>query len=646
MWFTSRNFAYGYYLYYLGHPFYPLSEKQAELRSKDHHLPPAVHAAIKISPMKKTRMPLWQAARSILPRMGQAGSRSALLHNSDDEISVDYSQASPLVTAITGVDLITPNTDGSVSVVGDTAPRKSPGVGFHLPTLGYAELRRFAFLRWLGTLGSLILGFAGLGAGAVPVIDNPYHDFPGASLITRMLQTSTSLAFIGIGLIVVAWLFMAPFTGVAFRRGHTRAGVISMSMLRRTFLAWSLPILISAPMFTQDIYSYLANGAIVTQGLDPYSAGPVDLLGTEHHLARSVPFIWAHSPSPYGPVALGFAAIISWITNDSIVGGVFAHRLLAIAGVALSGWAVVQLAQRCRVIPQAALWLGILNPLTVLHLIGGIHNEAILLGLLLAGIEVGLKAADFGKVGLWVNALPLIIASGFLISCAGMVKVTGFIGLGFTGMAFAHALRLSQRSTGVSLAIAVFVQTTILVLSIAIITLLSGIGLGWISGQGGAVTIRSWLSFTTAIGVIFGWVGQQLGLGDHTEAVLAIVRVLGILVSAVFMVRMLIATYLGRISPVGALGVSTFVMVLFFPVVHPWYMLWAILPLAAWANRPLFRGTVITYSVVLSFFVLPRGLGLQPDTVLSIYMASIIGFGFILGVSYVILKRQGIIGLH
>ncbi|MDN8975018.1 polyprenol phosphomannose-dependent alpha 1,6 mannosyltransferase MptB, partial [Staphylococcus aureus] len=76
----------------------------------------------------------------------------------------------------------------------------------------------------------------------------------------------------------------------------------------------------------QDIYSYLANGSIVRQGLDPYSSGPVELLGVEHHLARSVPFIWAHSPSPYGPVALGTAAVISHITGDSIFWGVLAHR--------------------------------------------------------------------------------------------------------------------------------------------------------------------------------------------------------------------------------------------------------------------------------------------------------------------------------
>ena len=70
------------------------------------------------------------------------------------------------------------------------------------------------------------------------------------------------------------------------------------------------------------------------------------------------------------------------------------------------------------------------------------------------------------------------------------------------------------------------------------------------------------------------------------------------------------------------------------------------MPLSAWANRPFFRTTVVVYSTILSFFVLPRGLGLVPGTVVWIYVAAVIGFATILGVSYVILKRRGVIGLN
>ena len=134
--------------------------------------------------------------------------------------------------------------------------------------------------------------------------------------------------------------------------------------------------------------------------------------------------------------------------------------------MALIGWAVVQLARRCGVIPQAAVWLGVLNPLTILHLVGGIHNEAILLGLLLVGVELGLRGADRVRLDLVGQGVWLIAASGFLISCAGMVKVTGFVGLGFTGMAVARVIRQPRL---VAIGLAVAAQVLVLVLSVVVV---------------------------------------------------------------------------------------------------------------------------------------------------------------------------------
>ena len=41
---------------------------------------------------------------------------------------------------------------------------------------------------------------------------------------------------------------------------------------------------------------------------------------------------------------------------------------------------------------------------------------------------------------------------------------------------------------------------------------------------------------------------------------------------------------------------------LLFPVVQPWYLLWAIIPLAAWATRPGFRMTAIVVTLVVGIF--------------------------------------------
>ncbi|WP_082459865.1 polyprenol phosphomannose-dependent alpha 1,6 mannosyltransferase MptB [Mycobacterium sp. UM_3] len=62
------------------------------------------------------------------------------------------------------------------------------------------------------------------------------------------------------------------------------------------------------------------------------------------------------------------------------------------------------------------------------------------------------------------------------------------------------------------------------------------------------------------------------------------------------------AVFRGRLHPIGGLGVALGVTVLLFPVVQPWYLLWAIIPLAAWATRSGFRIAVIVITLVVGIF--------------------------------------------
>lgn len=511
---------------------------------------------------------------SQLPHLGVAGSRSATLHNEGHDVLHEPEQT-------------------------------------HLVPLDSAHRMRLRLAMFLGTAGAFMIATGGLGAGAFPVLHNPFWQVPFVSTFSRMLHASTVMVFLGIGMLVIGWLLMARFCVNTRRR---RARFVPVSILWRTFAAWVMPLYLTAPLFTQDIYSYLAQGSIAARGWDPYSAGPVDLLGPDNPLARSVPLMWSHSPAPYGPTALGYGAVISWITNDGFVSGILLHRLVSILGLALAGWALVRLARRCGVPSQTAMWLGVLNPLALLHLVGGIHNEAAMLGLLLAGLELVLRGVDKVKrptTSRWI----LIIAGLALITAAGLVKVTALMALGFAGVAIARWFGGSIKD----LILAASISAGVALVVGASLSLGTGVGFGWITSQGGATEIVSWMSFSTVMGLASSFLGMFLGLGDHQEVALTLFRTLGILVGVTWLVRMLWASFKGRIHPVGGLGVAMFLMVIFFPVVHPWYLLWAILPLAAWANRDLFIFITAAYSMAFSFFILPKGLGLPPGTVVYIY---------------------------
>lgn len=529
--------------------------------------------------------------RDIAPSLGLAGSRSAHLHEGPD----------------------CPDT---------------------LARLSRADVARVRLATVLGTFGSALVAVGGLGAGAMPVVDNPLWTVGWINVLARMLQATTVTVFVGIGALVAAWLILG-LHAVPVRPPRT-ARLVPLRTLRRILALWLIPLTLTAPLFTQDIYSYLAQGAIAHRGLDAYSAGPVDLLGINDPLARSVPYLWAHSPSPYGPVALLTGSLISAVTGDTVVVAVVLHRLVAVAGVALAGWAIVRLAARCGVRPQAAFWLGVLNPLTLLHLVGGIHNEALMMGLLLAGVEFCLRAVDRADRPR-TSRVVLMVAGTALVCCAGMVKVTAFMALGFTTAALARRRGGRLRD----LVVAALWSGLGLVVVTGGVSLLSGIGLGWIHAQGGAASIVSWMSVTTDIGLLTATSGMLLGLGDHTEAALTLARGAGV-VGLFWVARMLWASFRGRIHPVGGLGVATFFLVAFFPVVHPWYLLWAILPLAAWANHRGFRLAVILYSVAFSFFILPRGLSLPPGTVLTIYVMSAVGVAVVLGAVWWVARRRGL----
>ncbi|MBY0441240.1 MAG: polyprenol phosphomannose-dependent alpha 1,6 mannosyltransferase MptB, partial [Mycobacteriaceae bacterium] len=127
-------------------------------------------------------------------------------------------------------------------------------------------------------------------------------------------------------------------------------------------------------------------------------------------------------------------------------------------------------------------------------------------------------------------------------------------------------------------------------------------GFGWMHTLGTANVVRSWMSPPTLLALGTGQVGILLRLGDHTTSVLSLTRAIGVVIIAVIVSWLLLAVFRGRLHPIGGLGVALGATVLLFPVVQPWYLLWAIIPLAAWATRLRFRIAAIAISIVVGVF--------------------------------------------
>ncbi|MFE9576594.1 polyprenol phosphomannose-dependent alpha 1,6 mannosyltransferase MptB [Nocardia sp. NPDC006044] len=486
-----------------------------------------------------------------------------------------------------------------------------------VPGLDRKERVQLDRIRLMGATGTVLMAISALGIGAQPVHQNPTSGVRVLGIFARAHTGSLAMCMTGTVVVVLAWLLLGRFAvgGIGGSPLHR----LSRSQLDRTLLLWIIPLSLAPPLFSNDVYSYLAQSEIAARGIDPYQEGPVAGLGIDNVLTNNVPNIWRDTPAPYGPLFLWLGRGIAEITGDNIIAGVWVHRMLALAGVALIVWALPRLSVRCGVAPVSALWLGAANPLVLFHLVGGVHNDALMLGLMLAGMEFCLRAIEDihpfdGRAYTW------LIGGAIVITLSSSVKLTSIVALGFVGMALARRWGFNLRNVLIAAAMlgAIAIGTTLFIGS------MSGLGFGWIHTLNVANKVRSWMSVPTVLGIITGFGGVLLGLGDHTTALLSITRPIAAVVAGFLTVRMLVATGVGRLHPVGALGVSMGAIVLLFPVVQPWYVLWAIVPLAAWATRPAFRVPAVAFSAVVSVILMPRGADLEVFQIVGAAIATVI----------------------
>jgi alpha-1,6-mannosyltransferase len=448
--------------------------------------------------------------------------------------------------------------------------------------------------RRLGLTGTLLMGIGALGAGALPV-PNPLFGLRVISLPARNATAAIAITYAGMGMLVLAWLWI----GRMLRARGAVAPAPDRAQLARTGLLWALPLALAPPMFSKDVYSYLAQSAITARGLDPYSFGPAAALGVDDPLTRTIPTIWRDTPAPYGPLFLMLGRGITALTGSDVIRGVFAHRILALGGVALLIWALPRLARRCHLDAGLVLWLGAANPLVLFHLVSGIHNEGLMIGLMLAGVELGLRALDRGG-GV---AHPLFLTGAVVVALGAAVKLPAILALGFLGMAAARGRGGRVRDVAVAAAVLAAVAAAVFVaLGVG-----SGLGFGWTRTLGTANVIRSWMSLSTDLGQLSGQVGILAGLGDHTDTVLTITRGAGGVAAAAICVRLLLAVLRGRVDTVTGLGVGLGAVVLLGPVVHPWYLLWAAIPLAATRGMPRHRRVALAASALLAVMLPPTG---------------------------------------
>ncbi|MDQ3154365.1 MAG: polyprenol phosphomannose-dependent alpha 1,6 mannosyltransferase MptB [Actinomycetota bacterium] len=436
----------------------------------------------------------------------------------------------------------------------------------------------------LGLLGSVLLTVGAVGAGGI-LAQDPLITGGPLSWVRyghgRIL--ATIVLYLGFGLVVWAWVRLGRdvLRGTATGRQVIAAGGV-----------WLLPMLVSPPLFTRDVYSYLGQGALALRGMDPYEVGPAEL--PPGPVPDNVHYVWQTTPAPYGPLFLFISKVMYWATGDSTILGVIGMRLVLLVGLGLLVYALPRLAERLGGDTPVTLWLVVANPMMVVHLVGGPHNDLLMIGLLATGTLLALRRHHLAGIA--------------VVTVAMAVKASAGVALPFLVAIWAARLPGSRWARTVK-AGAAGLATFIVVFGA--ITLISGVGLGWVPAlDAPSETIYNWMSLPTGVGqLVYGitWLFVDVEAGPFITVTrfLGSALLLGILAWQWFTV--------GRNARDGgadAVRRASYVLLasaLLAPATLPWYFTWGLVLGACFAWTRWALSLVVGASTWLVLAAYPSG---------------------------------------
>jgi alpha-1,6-mannosyltransferase len=454
----------------------------------------------------------------------------------------------------------------------------------------------------LGTLGSLLILAGALGAGGILVHDPILGDGPLSLMRYGHGQELASLIlYAGFGLVVWAWVRLGRH--VLAKRVGTRPVLLAAA-------AWMTPLIFSPPLFSRDVYLYIAYGTLPLHGFDPYTVGP-GVLGIEAIRENVDPF-WQTTPAPYGPLFILLAKGAAWITGSNMIAGVIVQRLVLMLGLGLLIWALPGLTRHLGGKLPVAAWLAVAGPMTVVHLVGGPHNDLLMIGFLAAGTVCVLDRR---------HALGIV-----LVTLGVAAKATAVVALPFLVWVWANRLSSTRWR---NLLKAGAISFAIFLVTFAAITLIAGVDLGWIYALDAPGMIVNWLSIPTAVGQIVHFVAGIFVSAPEVYFVNTVRAIAG-LVMLIFLARQWWLARDGGAEAVRRATIALFAVAVLSPATLPWYLTWGFVLAAGlkWDRRQL--AVVVGFAVFLVLTYSPSGHDLLYNW---LFMAGAIGVSVLAGVS-------------
>lgn len=342
-------------------------------------------------------------------------------------------------------------------------------------------------------------------------------------------------------------------------------------------------MIVAPPLFSRDVFSYAAQGEMTSRHLSPYFLGPFSI--GSGPWVRPVDPLWGQTPAPYGPLFLFLDGSIAKLTGHNQLLTVMVLRLLEVSAVALLAWSLPRLARALKRDPGESVVLGALNPLVLLTLIGGAHNDATMAALLVTGIMFAARKRPI---------LALVFCS-----LATAIKAPAAIGLLYVAWTWlGSGVRI--RDKWLPFVKAMAIATGVLL----VCTFLAGFGFGWVNNLSTPGTVRSWAAPATGAGLALAGLAHSLGYQVSTASMITVTRVIGF-VAAIGMAIWLLLNAEKR-GWIRSMALSLLLFVVLGPVVQPWYLVWGLVLMATvYEGREHFWFLLL--SITSPFLGLPGG---------------------------------------
>ncbi len=400
---------------------------------------------------------------------------------------------------------------------------------------------------------------------------------------------STPDLFLGL-VAVYGGLVLLARVWFTLTRSLSQVPGIPVRKLAIVLVIWIIPLLVAPPLFSRDVYSYAAQAQMMSHHISPYLYGP-GTLGLGSPYQKLVDPIWMNAPAPYGPLFLQVDGFLATASFHNVLGTVILLRVLALVGVALIAFGIPRLARTFGRDPGQAFVLAVLNPVTVLHFVGGAHNDALMLGLLVFGLALAREGRP--------------VAGIVLCALAAAVKVPAAIGILYIGWEWMGADVPIRERVRPLLTAGLVGGLVMIGLSVE-----TGLGWGWIANLASPGTVTSWLAPATGVGILLAHLLHLVGLGNPLHTLLSFTRVTGLIAAMVAGVVLLLRS--NRIGWLKAMGVTCLLVTVLGPVIQPWYLSWGLILLAPVATGKL-RSLLIALSVASAMIGLPGGRNLAYD---------------------------------